>query len=49
MRYHDKMKQQITTSDAPSAPAFLSQAVVSNGLIFVAGQIHAEVDNPLGG
>lgn len=49
MSYHNKMKQQISTQDAPSAPAFLSQAIVSNGLIFVAGQIHAEVDNSLVG
>lgn len=43
------MKQQISTQDAPSAPAFLSQAIVSNGLIFVAGQIHSEVGNSLVG
>lgn len=43
------MKQQISTQDAPSAPAFLSQAIVSNGLIFVAGQIHSELDNSLVG
>src|SRR5688572_24885601 len=49
MRYHNKMKQQIKTPDAPSAPAFLSQAIVSNGLIFVAGQIHCQPDNSLVG
>lgn len=43
------MKQQIATPDAPSAPAFLSQAIVSNSLIFVAGQIHSELDNSLVG
>lgn len=41
------MKQQITTSNAPDAPAFLSQAIVSNGLIFVAGQIHSNRENLL--
>lgn len=43
------MKQQISTQNAPSAPAFLSQAIVSNDLIFVAGQIHSEPDNSLVG
>lgn len=42
-------KQQVATDQAPSAPAFLSQAIVSNGLIFVAGQIHSELDNSLVG
>ena len=40
-------KQQITTDKAPSAPAFLSQAIVSNGLIFVAGQGHVDTDDTL--
>lgn len=43
------MKQQITVSEAPSAPAFLSQAIVNNDLIFVAGQIHVLPDNTLVG
>ena len=43
------MKQRIVTPHAPSAPAFLSQAIVSNGLIFVAGQIHVLPDNTLVG
>lgn len=43
------MKQAASTNDAPSAPAFLSQAIVSNNLIFVAGQIHALPDNTLTG
>lgn len=42
------MKQSITIPDAPDAP-FLSQAIVSNGLIFVSGQIHALPDNTLVG
>lgn len=41
------MKQQVTTPEAPSAPAFLSQAVVSKDLILVSGQIHALPDNTL--
>lgn len=49
MRYYNKMKQQITVSEAPSAPAFLSQAIVNNDLIFVAGQIHVLPDNTLVG
>ncbi|MEI6477745.1 MAG: Rid family detoxifying hydrolase [bacterium] len=38
------MKQSINTDAAPKAPAFLSQAIVSNGLIFVSGQIHSTPD-----
>lgn len=43
------MKQPASTNDAPSAPAFLSQAIVSNGFIFVSGQIHILPDNTLVG
>jgi 2-iminobutanoate/2-iminopropanoate deaminase len=43
------MKQAASTPDAPGAPAFLSQALISNGLVFVAGQIHALPDNTLVG
>ena len=49
MQYDYKMKQQISTPHAPDAPAFLSQAIVSNGFIFVAGQVHATPDNSLVG
>jgi len=35
------MKQQIVSNDAPKADAILSQAVVSNGFIFVSGQVHS--------
>lgn len=38
------MKKQITTDNAPSAPAFLSQGIESGGFIFVAGQIHTKPD-----
>src|SRR5476649_407188 len=41
------MKQPISTNDAPSAAHLLSQAVVSNGFIFVAGQVHVLPDNTL--
>lgn len=43
------MKEKVTTDDAPSAPAFLSQAIVSNGLVFVCGQVHALPDDTLVG
>jgi 2-iminobutanoate/2-iminopropanoate deaminase len=43
------MKQAVSTDQAPSAPHILSQAIISNGLIFVAGQIHALPDNTLAG
>jgi len=41
------MKTKIETSEAPSAPGLLSQAVVSNGIIYVAGQIHSTSDGKL--
>ena len=41
--------KQAATSKAPGAPAFLSQALTSNGFIFVAGQVHALPDNTLVG
>lgn len=34
------MKNQVISSKAPQAPNILSQAIESNGLIFVSGQIH---------
>ena len=34
------MKQGIKTDDAPKVPGLLSQAIVSNGTVYVAGQIH---------
>ena len=43
------MKQSSSTNEAPGAPAFLSQALTSNGFVFVAGQIHALPDNTLVG
>ena len=38
------MKEKITTAKAPSAPGLLSRAIVSNDLIYVAGQIHSTAD-----
>lgn len=40
------MKQSVTTPDAPDAP-FLSQAIISNGTIYVSGQIHGKPDGSL--
>jgi len=36
--------KKITTSQAPKADHILSQAIVSHGLVFVAGQIHNTPD-----
>ncbi len=41
------MKEKVSTDGAPRADAILSQAVVSNGLIFVAGQVHNKVDGSM--
>ena len=41
------MKKQITTKDAPGADHILSQAVTSNGFVFVAGQIHNTPDGSM--
>lgn len=38
------MKQQVSTAEAPAAAQILSQAIVSNGFIFVAGQVHVKPD-----
>ncbi|MGE5309849.1 MAG: Rid family detoxifying hydrolase [Sphaerimonospora mesophila] len=38
------MKQQVSTDNAPKAEHILSQAVVSNGTIYVSGQIHQKPD-----
>jgi 2-iminobutanoate/2-iminopropanoate deaminase len=40
------MKQSATTPNAPNAP-FLSQAIISNGTIYVSGQIHGKTDGSL--
>ncbi len=40
-------KKQYSTSKAPGAPKFLSQAIESGGFIFVSGQIHMNTDGKL--
>lgn len=40
------MKQAATTQAAPDAP-FLSQAIISNGTVYVSGQIHSKPDGSL--
>lgn len=40
------MKQPATTQNAPDAP-FLSQAIISNGTIYVSGQIHSKSDGSI--
>ncbi len=42
------MKQQVVTSNTKSAH-ILSQGIISNGLIFVSGQVHANADLQLVG
>ncbi len=34
------MKNVVSTSEAPQSSGLLSQAIIANGFIFVAGQIH---------
>lgn len=41
------MKKQISTDGAPKADHILSQAIVSNGFIFVAGQVHSSPESGL--
>ena len=41
------MKKQVETSAAPKADHILSQAIESNGLIFVSGQIYQKADGAL--
>lgn len=40
------MKQPATTQNAPDAP-FLSQAIISNGTIYVSGQIYSKSDGSI--
>ena|SRR3989338_424382 len=42
----EKMKEKIETEKAPKAP-MLSQAIVSNGFIFVSGQVHVTPEGVL--
>lgn len=41
------MKEEVSTDNAPKADHILSQGIVSNGIIFVAGQIHIKPDGTL--
>lgn len=41
------MKKKVETTEAPQAPGLLSQAIDSNGTVFVAGQIHCTSDGKL--
>ena len=34
------MKKAVSISEAPNSPGLLSQAIIANGFIYVAGQIH---------
>lgn len=43
MRYDEIMKQQVSTENSKSAH-ILSQGIISNGFIFVSGQVHATPD-----
>lgn len=41
------MKEKVSTDDAPKADAILSQAIISNGFIFVSGQVHVKPNGTL--
>lgn len=41
------MKEQVSTDDAPKADHILSQGIISNGTIYVAGQIHSKPDGSM--
>ncbi len=41
------MKQQVSSDGAPKADHILSQGIVSNGTIYVAGQIHSKPDGTI--
>lgn len=38
------MKEKVMTDNAPKADHILSQGIVSNGTVYVAGQIHSKPD-----
>lgn len=40
-------KEKITTENAPKVEHLLSQAIISNGLVFVAGQVHNTPDGKI--
>ena len=41
------MKQRISTDDAPQADHILSQGIIGNGSIYIAGQIHNKPDGTM--
>ncbi len=41
------MKSKVSTDEAPKADHILSQGIVSNGNIYVAGQIHSKPDGSM--
>ena len=41
------MKESSSTNKAPVAEQILSQAIISNGFVFVSGQVHVLPDNTL--
>ena len=41
------MKTKVETKDAPRAPGLLSQAILSDGIVYVTGQIHSSADGKL--
>lgn len=43
------MKERVATDNAPKADHILSQGIISNGNIYVAGQIHGKPDGTIVG
>jgi 2-iminobutanoate/2-iminopropanoate deaminase len=43
------MKEKVTTDNAPKADHILSQGIISNGNIYVAGQVHSKPDGSIVG
>ncbi len=41
------MNEQVSTDNAPKADHILSQGIVSNGIVYVAGQIHNKPDGTI--
>lgn len=41
------MKEKVSTDDAPKADHILSQGIVSNGNVYVAGQVHCKPDGTI--
>jgi 2-iminobutanoate/2-iminopropanoate deaminase len=41
------MKERVITDDAPKADHILSQGIISNGVVYLAGQIHNKPDGAM--